>query len=111
MVSDEHAAPVINDLISKFRPPGDYSTFGDYVNPFVEYLQLIFYLAQKQELENLPLMVGESMIGVEREQINRLLNGESLQAVTYAFIETGRASWLDERSIHLPAHFIDPDLP
>ena len=118
VVGNERSAGMMADIESRFRPTGGHAAFGDYVNPFVEYLQLIFHMAQGQELENLPLMaerlegmVGAALMKADREQIDRLLRGEPAQAATYAFIETGRAPWLDQVQIHLPAQFIDPKLP
>ncbi len=118
VVLDERAAPAIARIEQRFRSTESYKVYSDYVNPFVEYLQLIFLMAQRQELENLPMlgkrlegMLGAPPMKAEVGQIVRLLQGEPLEPATYLFVETGRAPWLEQIQIQLPAHFIDPQLP
>lgn len=94
-----------------------YRSYGDYVNPFAEWLQAVYFMAQavdgsdleraRKSFERVYGLVGEhAYIMDDLRAIGGRLQGERAEPVTYVIFETGRAPVRREFRVDIPT-FID----
>ncbi len=99
---------------------GRLKHYADYVNPFTEYLQGIYFVAQaadasdleraRKALERVSQMVADNRY--VREDFQMVNEGRVLPALTYVIFETGRGPSRIETRFDLPVGiYVGPEVP
>lgn len=112
---------VKSQLASIYGDLNTPSPYGDFVNPFVEYLRGIFFLytwqdesdleTARKSFEKTVTLVPDNVYVLEDYKVANETAGNRLPQVAYIIFETGRAPSKQEERIDIPLFVVSENIP
>jgi len=118
MADKAKADPKFNEQVTtNYAHLDGLKAYADYVNPFVVYLDALYFMAAStggsdlershKSFERVLEFTGENkFIKQDLETIDQVLQGTAIPPTTYVIFETGSAPYRDQIRIDIPLFFI-----